>query len=263
MTKADSSSSSKAQRREAARLQAKKLREAQARRERRNRSLLIGGVVVLVLAVAAALFFIIREGTRSVITDVEAIPQQTSVDDGGISLGQDLVAGSENAGAPVLDVYLDFQCPHCADFEEVNAGDIDELVGAGDVTVRYHPVSILSEGDRQSWSYRAAEAAAVVADGAPEAYNDFQTGLFGLVGQAQAEPGDEEIIQLAREVGVPQDVADQISGTRFNPWVDATTRQMSRDGFGGTPTVLIDGEEFEEWGTPGALAEAIRGQSGE
>ncbi|WP_418606106.1 DsbA family protein [Georgenia sp. SUBG003] len=67
------------------------------------------------------------------------MPANTSVEDGGISLGSEMVAGTENPDAPVLDVYLDFACPHCADFEEVNADDIDSLVTAGEATVVYHP----------------------------------------------------------------------------------------------------------------------------
>ncbi|GAA4414643.1 hypothetical protein GCM10023169_00170 [Georgenia halophila] len=264
MTKPNSSSSStKAQRRDAAREQAQKLRAAQAKREKRNRTLLIGGGVVLVLAVAAALFFIIREGTQSAIADVENVPENTSVEDGGISMGEDLVAGTENEGAPVLDVYLDFACPHCANFEDVNSEDIDELVSNGAATVVYHPVSILSRGDQNSWSWRSAEAAAVVADGAPEAYNDFQGALFDLNAQGQAEPTDEQIVQTAVDSGVPQDVASTIPDQRFNAWVDATTQEFSRDGYGATPTILIDGEEFQEWSTPGSLAEALRAASGE
>ena len=255
-------SPSKAERREAAREQARKLREAQARREKRNRVLIITGAVVLIIAVAVAAFFIVQQGTRSVIADVENVPANSDVEDGGISIGSDMAAGTENEGAPVLNVYLDFACPHCADFEQINAEDIDQMVADGEVTAVYHPVSLLSRGDRQSWSWRAAEAAAVVADQAPEQYNAFQTALFELYAQSggQTQPSDEQIVQAARDAGVPQDVAQTIPQQTFDEWVDATTRQFSRDGFEGTPTVLVDGEEFQNWSEPGALADAVGGE---
>jgi protein-disulfide isomerase len=264
MSSSSSSQPTKAQRRDAAREQARQLREAQARREKRNRNLIIAGVIALVLVVGVVLYMIISQGNKSVIASVADVPANTSVEDGGISLGSDLVAGTTNDNAPVLDVYLDFTCPHCATFEEVNAEDIDALVSAGEATVVYHPVAILDRsGDFTGFSGRAAQAAAVVADQAPEAYNAFQAALFGLMAEAtNAEPTDAQIAEAAVGAGVPQDVADSLaSGEQpFTDWVEATTQQFSRDGFTGTPTVLIDGEDFEGWTEPGALVEAIQAQ---
>lgn len=259
-----SSSNTKAQRRDAAREQARKLREAQARREKRNRSLIIAGVLALVVVVGIALYVIISQGNKSVIESVADVPANTSVKDGGISLGSDLVAGTENSGAPVLDVYLDFACPHCATFEEVNADDIDSLVAAGEATVVYHPVAILdgSGGEYTGFSGRAVNAAGIVADQAPEAYNAFQEGLFKLFAGASAEPTDQEIAATAVEAGVPQKVADTIAAGEhpYKDWVAATTKQFSRDGFTGTPTVLVNGEEFDGWSEPGALVDALKNQ---
>jgi len=263
MSSSPSSQPTKAQRRDAAREQARQLREAQARREKRNRNLIIAGVVALIVVVAVVLYAIISQGNKSVIAAVADVPANTSVEDGGISLGSDLVAGTTNDGAPVLDVYLDFTCPHCATFEEVNAEDIDALVSGGEATVVYHPVAILDRsGDFTGFSGRAVQAAGVVADQAPEAYNAFQAAMFDLFAEStDAEPTDEQIAAAASEAGVPQEVADALaSGERpFAEWVEATTQQFSRDGYTGTPTVLIDGAEFTGWTEPGALVEAIQG----
>ncbi|MPV38455.1 DsbA family protein [Georgenia subflava] len=261
-----SSNMTKAERREAAREQARQLREAQAKREKRNRNLIIVGVIALVVVVGIALYAIISQGTRSAIESVDNVPANSSVDDGGIPLGSELVAGTSNDGAPVLDVYLDFSCPHCGTFEEVNAEDINEVVSAGEATVVYHPVAILDRtGNWSGFSGRAAQAAAVVADQAPEAYNDFQSALFELIANAtSAEPTDEEIAAAAVEAGVPQEVADTLTvpleERPFTEWVQATTQQFSRDGYSGTPTVMIDGDTIEPelWGQPGALAEELR-----
>lgn len=262
MSSSPSSHSTKAQRRDAAREQARQLRESQARREKRNRTLIIAGVVTLIVVVAVVLYVIISQGNRSVIASVADVPENTSVEDGGISLGSELVAGTSNDNAPVLDVYLDFTCPHCATFEEINAEDIDALVAAGEATVVYHPVAILDRsGDFTGFSGRAVQAAGVVADRAPEAYNAFQSALFDLFAETtDAEPTDEQIAAAAAEAGVPQEVADTLaSGERpFAEWVEATTQEFSRDGFRGTPTVLIEGEDFQGWNEPGALVEAIQ-----
>jgi len=262
MSSSSPSNPTKAQRRDAAREQARKLREAQANREKRNRNLIIAGVIALVVVVGVVLYVIISQGNKSVIASVADVPANTSVETGGISLGSKMVAGTENPGAPVLDVYLDFSCPHCADFEQINAEDIDSLVAAGEATVVYHPVAILdrSGGEYTGFSGRAVNAAGIVADQAPEAYNAFQEGLFKLFGNATAEPTDQDIAATAVEAGVPQDVADTIAAGKhpYKDWVAATTKEFSRDGYTGTPTVLIDGKEFEDWSQPGALADALK-----
>ncbi|MHB1064372.1 MAG: DsbA family protein [Georgenia sp.] len=261
---------SKAEKRDAAREQARQLREAQAKREKRTRNLIIIGLIALVAVVSVVIAIIVRQGNEkantSAIESVEKIPANTSVTDGGISLGADLVAGTENVGAPVLDVYLDFTCIYCAQFEEINAADIDQFVAAGDATVIYHPVSILDRtGDFSGFSGRAAQAVAVVADQAPEAYNDFQAGLFALYRNAAAtegstagEPTDADIAATAAEAGVPQAVVATITDGTFTAWVAATTEQFGNDGYTGTPTVLLDGEVFNTWTEPGALAAAVR-----
>lgn len=260
---------SKAQKRDAAREQARRLREAQAKREKRTRNLIIIGLVALIAVVAVVVTIIVQQGNEkantSAIESVENIPANTSVDDGGISLGADLVAGTSTPDVPVLDVYLDFTCVYCAQFEEINAADIDEFVAAGDATVVYHPVSILDRtGDLSGFSGRAAQAAAVVADQAPEAYNDFQAALFTLYRDASAtegstagEPTDEDIAAAATEAGVPDGVVATMADGVFKDWVAATTEQFGRDGFTGTPTVLLDGEEFNTWNEPGSLAAAV------
>ena len=266
-----SSNLSKSEKREAAREQARQLREAQAKREKRNRNLMIAGIVALIVIVAVAVYAIISAGNEqaneSAIEQVSEVPANTTLADGGISLGSSLTAGTANEGAPVLDVYLDFTCTYCEQFEAVNADDIDAMVSAGDATVVYHPVAILdSTGDFSGFSGRAAQAAAVVADQAPEAYNAFQGALFDLYrgagateGAAAGEPTDADIAAAAVEAGVPQAVADAIDDGSFTEWVEATTQQFGKDGHTGTPTVLIDGEDFEGWTEEGALAQAVAG----
>ncbi|WP_448070864.1 DsbA family protein [Georgenia yuyongxinii] len=248
----------KAQRREAAREEARKLREAQAARQRRNRNLLIGGVIAILVIVAIAVFAIVRDDAQPAIEDVAVVPANSSIEDGGISLGADLVAGTANEGAPVLDVYLDFTCSYCGQFEEINGEAIDEFVTAGAATVVYHPMPWLSEPDWTNFSARSMNAAATVADRAPAAYNDFQHALFTLFADAAGtEPTDEQIAATALGAGVPQEVVDTFTDRTFIEWGAASRAQFTNDGYRGTPTVLIDGEQFEGWTEPGALAAAL------
>ncbi|NCD17211.1 MAG: disulfide bond formation protein DsbA [Actinobacteria bacterium] len=260
----------KQQRREAAREQARKLREEQERREKRNRLIVIVGVVVGLVAVAALVWAIVSSSGRSALDDV-ARPAGSDAA-GGIPVGSSLEAGTTNEGAPEVSVYLDYTCSYCGQFEAVNAADLETLAAGGEATVRFHPVAILdgSDGAYTDFSGQAVNAAATVAEYAPAQFLDFHTELFTLWdaavqeavdagASAVEEPTVADIQATAAAVGVPQDVVERIPDGEFADWVAATTRQFGRDGFQGTPTVLVDGEEFLGWPEAGALADEVRG----
>jgi len=169
-------------------------------------------------------------------------------------------------------------CPYCGQFDETNAGDLDALLEEGGVTITYHPVAILDHlSAGSSYSTRAVNATAIVADKSPEHFTAFVTALY----KDQPEEGtsgrtDAEIAQIAEDLGVPAEVTatftDTVDGTFatqdeesvegtwriFAPWTAAATNQAGTDRpeFS-TPTVLINGEGFSEWQTPGALKQAV------
>lgn len=275
---------SKNERRDAAREQARVLREQQAKRDKRNKLIAIGGLsaAVVTLVVVAALIIIpsLGPGIAYTADDAESITPadvtapSTAQDNGAIPVGQEGVAGEAAAdGDVVVSVYFDYMCPYCGMFEEANDAELAELRAAGGVTVDYHPIAFLdAQSQGAEYSTRAANAAAVVADQAPEQFAAFSSALFAN----QPEEGtkglsDEEIADLAAEAGVPDAVVDRFTATAdgadwrtFAPWVVAATNQATTD-LGGlsTPTVLIDGEKFTgDLYTAGPLTEAVEAAKG-
>ena len=196
---------------------------------------------------------------------------QGSTESGGIPVGPEGVAGTVDGAAAnvvVVSVYVDYMCPYCGQFEQVNGPILDQLRGDGTIVVEYHPVSILDEASLgTAYSTRAAAAAALVADQAPEAFVAFNTALFATQpAENTAGLTDPEIATLARGAGVPEAVASTIeSGAyltgpgSFVNWVGAATDRAAQDlGRLATPTVLIDGAPLNaDWAAPGALAQAI------
>lgn len=280
---------SKQQRREEARAEALRLREEQQRQARRQRTLVIGLLVIGLLVVAGVVAYVLSRAPQT--SGYESLPSSedfaevedplaevqapaSATDTGGIRVGADGVAGAEEVpeDAVVVTVYADFMCPVCGQFEEINGATLDELREAGEVVVEHHPVSILDRlaaGTR--YSTRAATAAALIADRAPEAFNGFSTALYASQ-PAENTPGlsDAELAEIATAAGVPQDVAATIEDgsylegdDTFAPWVAAATQVASRE-FApqfGTPTVLVDGENVADlgvdWRVEGELEAAI------
>src|SRR5690606_20988288 len=113
----------KADRREAARREAERLAAKQKATESRNRIVIavVSVVVVALVVVAGVLRW--RESQRTLLTGFEGARPAGSPDTGGITFGSDLEAGSTNEGAPEVDVYVDFMCPACGQYDAVNRED--------------------------------------------------------------------------------------------------------------------------------------------
>ena len=254
MSSSPSAKLNKQERRDAAREQARKLREAQKRREKRNRLLIIVGAVVFIGIVAAALISIIVAANRAPLEGVDDQPS-LATEAGAFQVGADGV-GTTNGDAPVVDVYLDYLCIYCAQFESLNGTALEELAESGEATVNYRPIAYLTQNS--DFSIRGANALAVVAEDSPEHFTAFNMELFAAQGEGATALSNEQIAQAGLDVGVPQEVVDTFADGRFSDWVVGASEQASADGVQGTPTILIDGEEFRGWQAEGALAQAVR-----
>ena len=268
----------KGERRDAARAEALSLREKQLRRDKRNRAITLGVLAAAVIALVVVVWMILQEGNKTAMEKVGTFPATaTATERTGIPIGQAGAAGTSNGDAPEVGVYLDYMCPVCGQFEELNGATLDELRESGAATVVLYPVSIL---DRQSagseYSTRAASAVAWVADRAPEALADFNDQLFANQPQeGTAGLTDQQLSDLAEQAGVPGDVAGGIAdGTAretFGEWVTATTEAATgnqalvnpQSGGFGTPTITIDGERWDgNWSETGALQQAVTEAAG-
>lgn len=268
-----STNQTKAQRRDAARAEALALQKKQQAREKRSRLIVVSALVLGIIVLIGAVVLIILEGQKTPMEKVDNFPAGV-VEQTGIPVGADGVAGTENEGAKTLDVYVDYMCPICKQFESLNAASIAEMREAGDLTLVVHPVSILDRASQGTeYSTRAASAAAWVADRAPEQFAAFHDAMFASQPQENT-PGlsDEQIAQVAEQAGVPADVAAGITSgdahETYEEWVTAssevagsTESLLNAEGGFGTPTVVIDGERFEGWQAPGGLTQAITGEA--
>jgi len=220
-----------------ARADAKAKAQAAAQARERRTTVTIITVSLLVIAVfVGVVYFIANSSKAPAIADVHR--PATADDTGG------LLIGAANEGATRVDVYFDFLCPYCAVFEHGNGEMLLAKSEAGDVALYYHPLGFLdgySNGTK--YSTRTANAAAVVADRAPQALPGFVVALFA---NQPAEGGagltDAQIADIAVGAGVPSDVAATFGDGEFTDWVAAATQQASIDGISSTPSLMIDRE---------------------
>lgn len=208
-------------------------------------------VTVAVLVIAVVVAILVQGGRTATGADIP-VPRNTAAgtDGAGFAVG--------SSTAPVtLDVYEDFLCPICGQFEAETGSTIARLVEEGTVRVRYRPIAILDRLSTDDYSTRALNAAAVVADAAGrDAFLAFHGALFADQPR-EGSPGlsDAQLIALAGRAGAGgAGVATGIRGLRFGAWAARVTDQASMDGVTGTPTVLVDGTPLADRSPTGVLA---------
>lgn len=227
---------------------------ARAAAARRRRTVTTAVVAAVLLVVAVALTIVVQSSRTS--SPPGAVAPAHTVDDGtAIAVGP--------VDAPVtLDVYEDFLCPACGNFETLTGPTLAELAAEGSARIVYHPMAFLDGASTDRYSTRALNAAGVVVDAAgPDAYVRFAALLYAHQ-PAEGGPGldDERLIELAAEVGASgADVERGIRDLVFEDWTERVTDRASRDGVNQTPTVLLEGERLGyEQQQPAALAAAVR-----
>jgi protein-disulfide isomerase len=234
------------------RIAEKRAAEQRARaQERRRRQAVVGGVVAAVVVVAVVAVIVVQSARTSSSPDA-AVPANTVDGATAFAVGP--------ADAPVtVDVYEDFLCPACRQFEATTGDTLAALAADGTAQVRYHPIAILDRASTDDYSTRALNAAAVVGDAAgTEAFLAFHDALFAEQ-PAEGGPGltDERLGELAAEAGASgADVEEAITGLAYEDWTREVTDAASRAGVTGTPTVLVDGEILQDR-TPAGLRAAV------
>ena len=258
---------SKNERRAEAREKARQLRQEQQKKERRTRLLLQGGVALAAVAIIAVIALVLVNSVRP------EGPGPRNMASDGIRIGEGLVAVPTPALAPddrpvtseanppgVVDIqiFVDYLCPICGEFEAENGDLIRTLVESGAATVEYRPIAILTNMSAGTqYSLRAANAAACVANYDPDTFFDVNEALFA----AQPEEGsagldDEQLLDVIESAGASSSRLEQcIADRTFRSWVQAATdravtgplaiRGVKIDAIPGTPTVLVNGQVFE------------------
>jgi protein-disulfide isomerase len=220
--------------------------EAQQREERKRRNLMVGGVVVGIVLIVLAGWLL----TRSLDTsDDVAAPAA------GSEFG--LTIGPSDAPHEVI-IYEDFLCPYCGELERATSEDLDALAAEGKVKVEYRPFNLLSAvGD---YSERSAGAFSIVLDeSGADVAKEFHRLLFeNQPSESGPFPSNADLVDLAVEAGADEDdVRAPIEAEEGADWVASATQAAADAGVNSTPTVLLDGEVFQQGRTMDELAENL------
>lgn len=249
--------------------QARKKAQAQVRAEqRRTTALWVVAGIVGVAIFATLVTFILRGSSSTGEFSANQLTPTVVDDNGGIPVGKGGVVGEELDPSRVqLEIYFDLRCSACYNFEQYNAAEIDALRSEGVADTVFHPVSILDrESSGTRYSTRSAASAVLVAQEAPAQFAAYVEAVFTAQPKVTARGlSDETLQEIARFVGVPEDVIKRIPEHEYAQWVIDATEKASIRGMQGTPTIFINDVNQDprinpdgfNWSEEGALRAAI------
>ena len=220
----------------------------QQREERRRRNVMVGGVVAVLVVILVAGYFLAR--ALDTTNDVDAPAA-------GSEFG--LTIGPDDAPNKVI-IYEDFLCPYCGELEAATRDDLAQLAEEGKVQVEYRPFDLLGGGDDSSYSVRSAGAFSIVLEkSGAEVAKTFHDLLYeNQPSEAGPFPESTELADLAVEAGANDgDVRAAIEADQGNAWVVKATQAASDAGVNSTPTVLLNGEVFQDGRTQEDIAKNL------
>jgi protein-disulfide isomerase len=206
--------------------------EAQARRRRIVFGIAIGASVLLIGGLLGVGIWMNREVDYEVNE-----PAAATTDTYAVKIGD---------GPVQIDLYIDYLCPACKQFEDTYAADLQRWVDESTVTINYHPIAILdrlSQGTQ--YSTRAGAAAVCAADVGEQEYLDYTLALYAAQ-PAENTRGldDDELVRIGTEdVGLDAEWAACVEDETYRGWLqEGTTAATNEHGVSGTPTAMVGGE---------------------
>ncbi len=217
-------------------------RRAQQKAEKRKTILIQSsiGVGILILVAAVVGGILVANNNKAPAIPPSADGTITVSGTAGIPLTVgDTAVTVGKADAPVtLDIYEDYSCPHCADYEATVGPTILQLIASGDVVVSYHPIQIVT-----AYGTAAGSAAACVAEKDAQNWPDFHSALFANHTTASDGWGASDFAAFAGSLGITDtDTLSCISDASYVDWIGSNTDAARTDGVSSTPSLFINGE---------------------
>jgi len=228
--------------------------------KRRLNPAVVGAVIAAVVLVAVVVVVLVASAGKS---SLSALTPAGAV--AGPAAGIVASGAPVKAGAPVVDLYEDFQCPICARFEEAFGAQLADLAAAGQVKLVVHTLSFLDTNLHNDSSTRAAVAAGCAADAGK--FAAYHSAVF--VGQPTTEGvgyTDAALAGFASTAGITGPALTTwracVSSARYAGFVAAVQTAAEKAGVFGTPTLKVNGKDITKTlTTPQALVATIKAAS--
>ena len=238
------------------RRQARAAQQAATARAKRRRTItqlsIIGGVAVVVIAIVATAVVLGTRGSTSgatptgsatVTVDGKQVP--LAITDTGVRLGA-------TDAKTTIDMWVDYSCPHCKEFEAENNQALTDFVAGGKVAVTYHNIQVHTD-----YGTVAGAAAICVAQHDPNAWPAFNAALYANASDDTMGWGPKDFASFAAANGAGTATQSCITDGTYAGWVTQNTAAAAKQDINGTPTMFIDGQQQTDTLSGQALTDRI------
>ncbi len=240
---------------------AEQMRKEREKADRKQRNLISVAIVLVVVALIAVGGYAVKSASDDRKAETKVINPKGATDDFGIVYTAEDAGGTVPADTkPVsVELYEDFQCPACLQFEQQSNAFLKDQVKSGAITVTYRPFSFLDEngGSPNEYSHRSTSVAMCALDsGGVTEYVKAHDYLYAnQPKEGTMGPENQELFDSFTAAGIKVDESCVLT-ERFVPWVNKSTAAGRDRGVNSTPTVYVAGKKVEA-PTPAALQKAI------
>ncbi len=248
-------------------LRAQQAADAQRARTRRIVIAAATALALLIVAVVAVVVFqnYQRDKERKALQAEQGQITPPSANEAGDGVVYN--NSTANGSSLVVEGYLDFQCPGCAQASATIDPLLEELADRGDIQLTYHMLHGLDRAIPGNNSYRAA-IASICAD-VQGVYSQYSKTVFTNQPQEGRGYTDEELIGFAEQVGLSGTPLTEFeacfTGGATSDFVDAMMNGQP-DYVTYTPFFAVNGKEWKPTGADLASADtvlaALRGVAG-
>lgn len=225
--------------------------EALRKKQQRRTILSISGVVVLILVILGVSIFIGQQRSSDSAVKAPSSTSASAADAPGVTVGP--------ASAPhKVIVFEDFLCPYCGQFEKASHAKLAALAAQGKVQVTYRPFVLLSQAG--PYSENSLKVFAIVQK---TAGNDVAKKYHDLLYANQPSeegpfPGNDDLVKLAVQAGADKTKVQQgVDKDAGAAWVTGANQAAKDAGVQGTPTILLDGKNYQKGTTVPDLAQNL------
>jgi protein-disulfide isomerase len=190
---------------------------------------LVLGMISFIVIVGVVFSFISNRSSSTA-----QVPAAVSESDGyGIVLNP--------TATPQIDIYVDYQCPVCKNFEIINGGYLAEVAAAGKAKVVVHPMTFIG-----AESILAANAAACAAD--EDKFLDMNLAIFQ--NQSSSENSGlwtgDYMKRLGNSIGLKSAIFEKcVTDGTYVDWTKNVAQASAASNVNSTPTVKINGKEID------------------
>jgi protein-disulfide isomerase len=235
------------------RRQARAAQQAALARARRRRLItqvaIVGGVAVVVVAIIATAVVLGTRGKTAAVAGGAPSTAATTTTVNGTAVpfaigGDGDSADGVRVGAGdakvTMDLWVDYSCPHCQEFEATNNDTLTSLVAAGKLAVTYHNIQIVTD-----YGTEAGSASACMAVHDPNAWPAFNAALYANHNAQTDGWTASDFTQFAASNGGGDATQKCITDGTYRSWITQNTTASAKAGVTGTPTMFINGQKTD------------------